>query len=97
VTLRGLGNEMTRNALIRGVKRSSAITADLREPAWSRTRKLKNDPCMIRIAFRCSSSVDELRQLVNSLRDDMSLAGSRPVSQQELHKRFIFAQKARLL
>jgi undecaprenyl-phosphate galactose phosphotransferase len=61
---------------------------------WEKFRKIKNDPRITRVGkFLRKTSLDELPQLINVFKGEMSLIGPRPVVQEEIDKYYKDAAK----
>ncbi len=68
-------------AMLKRVLQTDAVAAS----EWNATRKLHHDPRVTRVgAFLRQTSLDELPQLFNVLRLEMSLVGPRPIMDSEI-------------
>ncbi|MBQ8430433.1 MAG: sugar transferase [Clostridia bacterium] len=64
---------------------------------WLRERKVENDPRITKIGkFIRKTSLDELPQLINILKGDLSLIGNRPISKLEYDTHFTEDEKKEL-
>jgi undecaprenyl-phosphate galactose phosphotransferase len=88
----GMGKRRFRCLKFRSMKQGSAAMLEhmlsvdpVAAMEWNATQKLRNDPRVTRIgAFLRKTSLDELPQLFNVLRLEMSLVGPRPIIDDEI-------------
>ena len=72
----------SQEALARHLSENPAALAE-----WNQTRKLKDDPRITPIGHVLrKSSLDELPQLINIIRGEMSFVGPRPIVEEEIEK-----------
>jgi exopolysaccharide biosynthesis polyprenyl glycosylphosphotransferase len=97
----GRGGELFRAYKFRTMRPDSEqlLSALLEDPVvrqeYDRTHKLRDDPRVTRLgAFLRRTSLDELPQLVNVLRGDVSLVGPRPITRFEFDRYSAGAGKA---
>ena len=67
---------------------------DEQKEEWNKNFKLEHDPRVTRIGrFLRHSSLDELPQLINVLKGELSIVGPRPITQVELDKYGAYQEK----
>jgi exopolysaccharide production protein ExoY len=90
----GVGGQTFRCMKFRTMRKDAASRLDkllasdpVAAEEWKKFQKLKNDPRVTKLgAFLRKTSLDELPQLVNIIRGEMSVIGPRPITSGEIHR-----------